>query len=437
MTVRAPRRRLDLALPHQVPLAELLPDVVRRAGEVPGTVPPGGWVLRRADGDLLVADAALASQGVRDGDVLYLVPKQLSWPTPRYDDIAEQVAEDARGHSPMWGAPQTRVVALAAACLVGLVGLGVLVTGAPGPLAGSAALGAAVVLLTMACLLSRAVGHGAAGAVAASLALPYAASGCALFVTGAEGRMLVGAGGLLFASVACAVAVGTHTWAFVAGGTVGILGVLGAVFSVWTDTTSAAAILVVLVVAGTGVAPWLAVRLGGVPSPVVSADPQVIAAEERPDPTHVQAAVVRADDVLVGTLLGIAAVGAACVALLAAGAGVGRVLAGLASLALVVRARIFPAVATRLPLLAAGLVGIAVTSWMALEAAGAAPRLAVAALAFAAVAGLIALAAVPRRRPESPLTRIADVLDIGVLMSLAPVACAVLGLYAWARTLVG
>ena len=59
VTIRAPRRRLDLAIPHQVPLAELLPEVLRRAGEAgpdrPGTPAgaPGasaGWLLRRGDG---------------------------------------------------------------------------------------------------------------------------------------------------------------------------------------------------------------------------------------------------------------------------------------------------------------------------------------------------------------------------------------------------
>ena len=33
LTIRAPRRSLDLAIPHQVPLAELLPEVLRRASE--------------------------------------------------------------------------------------------------------------------------------------------------------------------------------------------------------------------------------------------------------------------------------------------------------------------------------------------------------------------------------------------------------------------
>ena len=33
VTISAPQRRVDVALPEQVPLAELLPEVLRHAGE--------------------------------------------------------------------------------------------------------------------------------------------------------------------------------------------------------------------------------------------------------------------------------------------------------------------------------------------------------------------------------------------------------------------
>ena len=94
LTVRAPRRSLDLAMPHQIPLAELLPEVLRRSGEA-GSCPDGaagGWMLRRGDGAPLRGDAARAAQGVRDGDVLYLVPRQLAWPEPAYDDVVEELS---------------------------------------------------------------------------------------------------------------------------------------------------------------------------------------------------------------------------------------------------------------------------------------------------------------------------------------------------------
>jgi len=114
VTIRAPRRRLDLAVPHQVPLAELLPEVLRRAGEtgadLEATQPvPGGWMLRRGDGASLSGEVALANQGVRDGDVLYLVPRNLSWPEPEYDDVVEEIAASARGHGRGWDAAGTRL----------------------------------------------------------------------------------------------------------------------------------------------------------------------------------------------------------------------------------------------------------------------------------------------------------------------------------------
>src|SRR2546423_5341108 len=52
VTVNTPRRRLDVALPEQTPLADLLPDLLRHAGEgLPDAGQAhGGWVLRRARG---------------------------------------------------------------------------------------------------------------------------------------------------------------------------------------------------------------------------------------------------------------------------------------------------------------------------------------------------------------------------------------------------
>ena len=52
VTISAPQRRVDVALPEQVPLAELLPEVLRHAGDglADDGERHGGWVLRRTDG---------------------------------------------------------------------------------------------------------------------------------------------------------------------------------------------------------------------------------------------------------------------------------------------------------------------------------------------------------------------------------------------------
>jgi type VII secretion integral membrane protein EccD len=253
--------------------------------------------------------------------------------------------------------------------------------------------------------------------------------------------VLVGAAALMLASAAGAVAVGYGLRLFVAGATLAAFSLLGALMGVALSPSGAASIVVVVLVAGIGLAPLIAVRLGKLPLPAVTAAPDLLAREQRPPRSAVFEAVARADEILSGTLLGIAAGGLIGVAVLAGSGGVAALLlAGLASVALLLRSRLFPSLAARLPLLVGGLLGLAVTTWSALAAAGPTARLVGVVLAGGAVVVLLATAATAhRRRPgSSPYTaRLADVLDIVSVVALAPVACAVLNLYAFVRGLAG
>src|SRR3954464_6772299 len=96
--ISAPQRRVDVALPEHVPLAELLPEVLRHAGEglADDGEKHGGWVLRRTDGVGLGAAQGLFPQGVRDGEVLHLVPAHDEWPDLESADVVEAIAEGAR-----------------------------------------------------------------------------------------------------------------------------------------------------------------------------------------------------------------------------------------------------------------------------------------------------------------------------------------------------
>lgn len=454
VTIRAPRRRLDLAIPHHVPLAELLPEVLRRAGEIgpdldATQVVPGGWILRRGDGASLAGEVALAHQGVRDGDVLYLVPRHLAWPEPEYDDVVEEIAAGARDHGRLWHAAATRLFALVSAALVLLTGLGVLLAVGPDrTIPGLVAAAVATALLSSGALLSRALGDGVAGAATAGLALPYAAASGVLLIAGSAAQLqlspqhlLVGSSALLLASVIGAVGVGHGLRVFATGVTVAAFIGLGALLGLAVTATGGAAIVVVALVAGIGLAPLLSVRLGQVPFAVVTAAPEVIAAEPRLDRAAVRASVVRADEILAGALLGISLTAVGCVAVLAASGGVaGPLLAGLAAVAMLLRARVFPSVAARLPLLGGGLVGLALTAAAVLSAAGSATRLVGVTLGFAAVVALLGITATAHRRRggSSPyLGRLGDILDVTAVIALAPVACAVLDLYAWVRGLGG
>src|SRR5262245_1856968 len=124
VTVSAARRRIDVALPEHAPLAELLPQLLRHAGEgLPDAGQAhGGRVLRRADGVALSAGTTLVQQGVRDGDVLYLAPARESWPELEYDDVADAIAIRARRLGRAWDGTATRWTGLGIAAIALLFG---------------------------------------------------------------------------------------------------------------------------------------------------------------------------------------------------------------------------------------------------------------------------------------------------------------------------
>src|SRR5438874_5023276 len=125
VTVSGPQRRLDVALPEHAPLGELLPELLRHAGEgLPDAGQAhGGWALRRADGSPLSVGGGLASQGVRDGDVLHLAPARVGWPELEYDDVVDAIAAGARRYGRVWDGTATRIAGLAVAGVTLLLGL--------------------------------------------------------------------------------------------------------------------------------------------------------------------------------------------------------------------------------------------------------------------------------------------------------------------------
>src|SRR5919112_14097 len=74
VTVVAPRTRIDLALPSDVAVANLLPMLLKMAGEstADGGSRHGGWCLAKLGGDVIDPERPLNSLGVVDGDLLQL-----------------------------------------------------------------------------------------------------------------------------------------------------------------------------------------------------------------------------------------------------------------------------------------------------------------------------------------------------------------------------
>ncbi|MCZ9340572.1 EsaB/YukD family protein, partial [Streptomyces sp. TRM76130] len=104
LTVRAPRRTIDLAVPSDVPVADLLPTVLRYAGE--GVEETGldhdGWILQRLGGRPLDEEATLASLGLTDGEALHLRPRTEALPEVRLDDLVDGIASVTRDRLHDW-----------------------------------------------------------------------------------------------------------------------------------------------------------------------------------------------------------------------------------------------------------------------------------------------------------------------------------------------
>ena len=468
VTISAPQRRVDVALPEHVPLAELLPEVLRHAGEglADDGERHGGWLLRRTDGAALGTAQGLFPQGVRDGEVLHLVPARAEWPELEYDDVVEAIADGARRRGTVWGPSSTRTATLAAAGVLLAVGLIALLL--QGPRWGGAAftgLGTALVLTLGGTTASRAYGDARAGGTLGGYALPYAFVGGALLPapdTGAGAvpavgwiggpHLLAGAVAVLLFAALGAAGVAAAMRVFAAAATVGLLGALTALVGWFTpNAAAAAAVLLSVLVCGIGVLPLLAIRFGKMPTPPVSlptgaeaeqnftgAGPGALdAARERPDRTTVFAAVTRTEELLSGMLVGHAVLAAGAFLVLAGSGGLAaRILVAVSATALLLRSRLFVTVRQRVPLVTAGLFGAATLGLALLGGADGATLTVLTAGALALALVTVVAGATYSDRPPSPyLGRAADVLDTLIVVSVIPVACAVLGLYDFVRDL--
>jgi type VII secretion integral membrane protein EccD len=461
VTISAPQRRVDVALPEHVPLAELLPEVLRHAGEglADDGEKHGGWLLRRTDGVALTTAQGLFPQGVRDGEVLHLVPARDNWPELEYDDVVEAIAEGARRRGTVWTPASTRTATLLAGAV--LLALGLVAVLSAGPGWGGAAyvgLGVGLLLALAGVTASRAYGDAAAGAALGACAMPYAFAGGAVLVASGDRvgvfgpvpwlggpELLSGAVAMLLVAALGGIGVAAALRIFTAGATVALLTALTALVSMLTTADGAAAILISVLVCGIGALPLLAIRFGKMPTPPVTlptgSDAEGFTgarsgggrdiAREIPDRATVFAAVTRTEELLAGMLLGHAVLAAGAFGVLAiAGSLSARILIAVSAAALLLRSRLFVTLRQRVPLICGGLVGVAALGIDLLSGADAGLLLAVSAIGLLLALTTVAAGATYSRKPPSPyLGRAADLLDTLVVVSVIPVACAVIGLY--------
>jgi type VII secretion integral membrane protein EccD len=448
---QAPGTAFELAVPADVPLADLLPAVIGHAGPelAEAGLEHGGWVLQRLGEEPLDEEQSAEALHLHDGEALYLRPRREALPPVHFDDLVDGVATGMNERGDSWRPELTHRLALALT-LAALAGGWMLLAlpGAAGP-RGTVAAATALLLLLGATSASRAMADPAAGSALGAAAVPYLALAGLLLPSGPGSVALLGARILAAASAAAGAAV--LSLAAVGGSAPLFLGlVLVAVFGVlagalvlagMTVDQLTALVAVAAVLVGSFV-PSLAFRLSGLRLPMLPRNAEELQENIEPfPPAVVLPRSLVADDYLMALYTAIGAVCALCLALLALPRGHGWAApaeAGALSLLLLLHGRAIGSIRQRLSVLLPGVFGVAVLLVRAATDALLGGRLAIlGGLLALGVALLVVAWTVPGRRLLPYWGRCADILQTLSAAALVPLAMLACGVYHAVRALSG
>ncbi|MDG4765987.1 type VII secretion integral membrane protein EccD [Solwaraspora sp. WMMD406] len=442
LTVQVPAGRIELAVPTDVEIAELLPTVVRLGGAdlAEAGLPHGGWVLQRLDGTRLDGEQTLRDAGVLDGEQLHLRPYYAEIPTVHFDDMVDGVVTTMADRTDTWRPEWTRALLLSWAG-VALVGLLVMLAGT-GPAGGVGLLVTGVVLLGAAAGVARAPVHPGAAAVLAVAGCAAAGTGVTWFAPDPAGAVLLAALTVVAASLIAVPAVGGRSApvfsAACLGGTLAAVG--GAALLAGTAAAGAAAIVAVTTVVTNSLLPATAFRLAGLRMPMLPTHAGQLAEDVDPLPdAGVRDRVARADVFLNWLYLAAGVVEGGCLVVLAGSRDWWTfALTVVLTLRLLLHALVLRARWQRLAAAVPGSVGVVLVLAHLTLRFGPVGDLVVAGALVAGVAGLVAAAHyVPGRRFVPYWGRAADLAHTLAAAVAVPLMLQVLGLYGFIRGFMG
>ncbi|MEU3696037.1 type VII secretion integral membrane protein EccD [Streptomyces griseoviridis] len=451
IAVRAPGSVVELGVPTDVPLAELLPVLVEYAGGDlrEAGLEHGGWTLQRLGGAPLDENGTAETLGLADGTTLYLRARHEALPAVDFDDVVDGMAETLADRRDGWRPELSRrlllgftLTALAAALFA------LLLPGAAGWRAAAAAL-LAVLLTGGAATASRAVGDAAAGAVLGA-AVPFLALAGALVPAGSAGESLLGprllAAGAAAAGAAVLAlgAVGTHAPLFLAGGTVAVFtAVWGALVTSGVDPVHTAGWTAVATVLAGGLVPGLAFRLAGLRLPPLPSNAAELQEGIDPYPAaRVRVRAERADGYLNALHGALGLVAAACATVLLTAperhGPTAPVLGCVLGVLLLLHVRTLGGLRGRLTMALPGAYALALAACVtAVRGDLPARLLVVGGVVVLAAVAVVASWTVPGRRLVPYWGRAADLLHTFAALSLLPLAALLAGVFGQLRAIRG
>ncbi|HWE90218.1 MAG TPA: type VII secretion integral membrane protein EccD [Pseudonocardiaceae bacterium] len=450
VTVVAPRTRIDVALPADVAIADLLPMLLEMAREATpdGGARHGGWCLARLGEAPLDPSRTLASLGVVDGDMIQLRRRSDTPPPPLYDDVVDAIA----GATPESYRPWTKETARRIAHTAG--GLGFVAAAAAALLIGPLGTGGNAIIAAIVAGITAVV----AIAIGATVARGYNSAGTGVLITAAGGLTMAFVAGLyivphfpgrpnfmlgfalvlIVAAVSILIIGSGITW-FVAAGTVGLLGFLAYLVATLVPSATDGAIgagTAAVALAALSVLPRITIQLAGLPLPTVPSGAEELKDESGfPDFDLIEKRAGRAHEYMTGMIIGCGAA-AALASVLAASSGMWGMLEGAAvALVLLLRGRTYANGSQAVALLATGMLAAAglLIGWM-VESSGLMMKLVVFGVLVVVTAGALIVGVVfPERKFSPVLRRSVDVVEALLIAAVLPLAFAVMNLYAAVR----
>ncbi|WP_083275583.1 type VII secretion integral membrane protein EccD [Pseudonocardia sp. HH130630-07] len=443
---------MDVAVPAEVPLVDLLPAVLPQFGAE--TVEAGaeheGWVVQRLGEPPLDEELTAAQLDLHDGETLHLRPRAEQLAGIDYDDIVAGAGEQVAAHPGVWTATRTRGMLLTGATV--LLGLGVPLLWLAGPgagvLTGPAGALIAAALLGVAALVARGAGDTVVGTVLVGLSVLYGATAAVLvclalapdptpstaLTVGGAVTVAILAVGLVVVADSALLFAGALTMTVI----VTVAGLIGTLAGLAPAKTAALTIVVTCVLQL--FVSSLAFRLSGLSLPLLPTTPEQLGENIDPVPQEV---VVERGTVTVGYTaalhIGLGTAQTPLLVIVALAGGWSTVFAVVTALLLMLRSR-HP--------------GASLPRWAMLVPAGSAVCAAV--LGYGARSGLTGLLlatllptlavgagmlwlvdVMPGRRLQPYWGRAVDILETLTSVAMVPILLAVLGVYAYMRGLSG
>ncbi|WP_053733121.1 type VII secretion integral membrane protein EccD [Nocardia sp. NRRL S-836] len=455
VTVVAPRTRIDVALPADVAVADLLPMLLDMAREATpdGGVRHGGWCLAKLGDSPLDPARTLASLGVVDGELLQLRRRNENPPPPLYDDVVDAIAES----DPDSFRPWTKETAQKFGHLAGALALigsavalflsGPVTTAGKGSaLAAAIAAGVtAIAALATGATIARAYKAASTGVLIAacgSLPMAFVAGFHAVPGVNFEPKMLLASALMMIFAWGGILLIGQGVTVFIAAATAGTISALAFLVATFVEHPLAgvAAAAGAVALGAMSMLPRITLQLAKIPPPVVPTNAEDLKEDSGfPEFAVIERRTAVAHEYLTGMIIGTGVV-AALAAIVASGAGTvwGPIYGVVVSIVLMMRGRAYANGAQAVALLSTGMFAAAgiLISWIVSASEFNRIVFVFGTLLVLGAAALVLGVIFPGQRFSPPLRRTVDILEAIMIAAVVPLALAVMDMYSVFRSLI-